>query len=297
MASQEVISDPQIVDEYRWNLLRKNISERNAARAFTIFRDAGIEPILIKGLAAGRYYPDNEPRIFIDLDLSVASADFAKATRIVRSEAADGLAIDLHRELRHLDSVPWDDLYENSREIELGGGMVRVLRPEDHLRVLCVHWLTDGGSNRDRLRDIYYAVTNRDADFDWDRLLNIVTPTRRRWIVCTLGLASKFLGLDLSGTPVSAAVEDLPGWLADTVEKEWAADVKFVPLEVVIARRENIMQQLGRRLWPNPVWATVQAEGSFDAPTRVHYQIANIVRRIIPSYRRVTSILRATESK
>ena len=286
-----------ISDGLRWNLLKKKTQEENAVRAFSLFRDHKIEPILIKGPAVGRYYPEDQPRVSIDLDLTVASDQFDAAFSLVRSASAAGLAVDLHRELRHLDSIPWSDLFKHSRELKLESGTVRVLRPEDHLRVLCVHWLTDGGSNKERLWDIYYAVAKRESDFDWDRLLGPISPKRRRWTICTIGLASKYLGLDISDTPVANAVEELPRWLTETVEREWAAEVKFVPLEVVIAKRENVMRQLGRRLWPNPIWATVQAEGDFDAPTRIHYQIANIIRRILPSYRRVSSIMRANKKK
>lgn len=281
----------QVTDEFRWNLLQKKNLELNAVRAFALFREHGIEPILIKGIAAAQYYPPERPRISIDLDLAVSSKDFEAANSLARSETAIGLAIDLHRELRHLDSVEWSDLLANSCELRLEGGSLRVLRPEDHLRVLCVHWLTDGGANKDRLWDIYYAVTNRETDFEWDRFLNIVSATRRRWLVCTIGLAARYLDLDLAGTPIENEARNLPKWLTDTVTREWEREIKFEPLEVAIADRKRLFDQVGRRLRPNPIRATVEAEGSFDARTRVFYQIANIFQRILPSYRRVKKTL------
>ena len=282
---------PEINDEIRWNLLQKNILERNAVRGFEMFREAGIEPILIKGLAAGRYYPENEPRVSIDLDLAVAAKDFEKADKIAQSEAADGLAVDLHREVRHLDTVPWEELFANSVTMPLEGGEIRIPCREDHLRIVCLHWLTDGGRNKERLYDVYYAVKNREPEFDWDRFFNIVSPTRQRWLECTLGLAAKYLGLDLDNTPAAGADEKLPRWLTETVEREWSAEVKFEPMEVSVFDRKKFFQQLGRRLNPNPIWATVQAEGSFDAPTRLHYKIANAFRRIPDSYRRIKTAI------
>jgi len=226
------IAATEINDEFRWNLLRKNILERNAVRAFELFREARIEPLLIKGLAAGQYYPDSQPRVSVDLDLAVSDADFAKAEKIARSEAASDLAIDLHRELRHLDTVAWENLVANSTLLPLDGGSIRIPRPEDHLRIVCLHWLTDGGRDKMRLFDVYYAVINREPAFDWDRFFCEVSPTRQRWLECTLGLTAKYLGLDLTNTPAAGADEKLPRWLTDTVEKEWSAEVKFEPMKL-----------------------------------------------------------------
>jgi hypothetical protein len=283
---------PLVDDEARWNLLQIKAQEARALRAVSLLRENGIDPILIKGYAAGLFYPAEKLRDCIDVDLAVSGNDHAKALNIARSKAADGFAIDLHNELRHLDTVPWDDLFSNSREIDVSGGTIRVLRPEDHLRVLCVHWLTDGGTDQNRLWDIYYGVQNRSEDFDWDRFLKAVSPRRQRWLICTIGLAHKFLGLDLSDTPIAESAKDIPAWLTTTVEGEWADATKPLPLEVSLADKGMLLKQIGKRLRPNPIWATVQMEGSFDARTRFFYQAANFVKRIPSSCRRIVNTLR-----
>lgn len=257
-----------------------------AVRAFELFREQGIEPILIKGIAAGRYYPESKPRVAIDMDLAVAEHEFDRAFTIVVEHASEGLAIDVHRELRHLDTVAWADLFANSVEWGLENGKTRILRPEDHLRVLCVHWLTDGASNKERLWDIYYAVANRPADFDWHRALDAVEPNRRRWIVCAIGLAHRYLELDLTDTPIADEAADLPAWLIRTVEREWASETKFIPLEQAFDRGQ-LLKQLPRRLRPDPIWATIQMNGSFDARTRLFYQIGSFFARIPGSLRRI----------
>ena len=282
----------QISDDVRWGLLQRKAQETFALRAFALFRKQGIEPILIKGLAAARYYPSNIPRISVDMDLAVAADDLEVAREVVASPEADGLAIDVHRELRHLDTVDWQDLYANSRLLKLEGGTIRVLRPEDHLRVLCVHWLTDGGSHKDRLWDICYTVENRPADFDWGRFLNVVSERRQRWLVCTIGLAHKYLGLDVGDTPVKDAAIDIPTWLTKTVEREWENETPLRPLEACLNNPKLLARQIGMRLRPNPIFATVDLEGSFDARTRVFYQIGNFFRRIPSSYRRVSASLK-----
>ncbi|MFT3745241.1 MAG: nucleotidyltransferase family protein [Pyrinomonadaceae bacterium] len=272
----------------RWSALQRKVQEHNALKAFALFRDNDIEPILIKGLAAARLYPGSVHRPSIDMDLAVAGRDIDKASQLLTSLAADGLAIDLHRELRHLDTFDWKDLFENSRLIDTGSGTYRILRPEDHLRVLIVHWLTDGGGNKERLWDIYYAIANREADFDWDRFLTVVSPKRRRWLVCTVGLAQKYLGLDLTGTPIENEARNLPDWLIARVEYEWAREDKNEPLEIVLSDRSRLLKQIALRFDQNPIWATVQMEGSFDARTRVFYQIGNFFYRIPSSIRRIS---------
>ena len=286
----------EIEDENRWNILQKKAQEVRVLQAFRLFREVGMEPILIKGLAVARFYPEPDTRISIDIDLAVSGHEFDAALRLSRSRKAEGLAIDLHRELRHLDTVEWSDLFENSRVLYLDGGSIRVLRPEDHLRVLCVHWLTDGGINKDRLWDVYHMIANRSPDFDWDRFLSVVDNRRRRWLVCTVGLVQRYLGLDLSDTPIADEAGNLPEWLIRTVEREWSRETRPWPLEASLHDRKLLAKQIGKRLRPNPIWATVQMGGSFDAKTRVFYQIGNFFKRIAPSYRRISETIRLEDS-
>jgi hypothetical protein len=276
----------------RWGILQRKAQEARAGRAFNLFRDHGIEPILIKGLAVGLFYPGSKVREATDIDLAVASADHKAADALARSSAANGLAIDLHRELRHLDTVDWDDLFDNSRLVPVEGGTIRVLRPEDHLRVVAIHWLTDGGSSRERLWDIYYMIAHRPADFDWNRFLSIVSPRRRRWLVCAVGLAHRYLDLDLTDTPIEDEAKRLPKWLVRTVQREWAKEIPDRPLETTLNDPRMLALQAGRRLRPNPIWATIQMEGDFDARTRVFYQIGNAIKRIMPSYRRIRDTIK-----
>ena len=88
------------------------------------------------------------------------------------------------------------------------------------------------------------------------------------------------------------AALDLPAWLTTAVEKEWTSDTPAKPLEVCLNDPKMFMKQLKMRMRPNQIWATVNMEGSFDAKTRVFYQVGNFVKRIMPSYRRVSATLR-----
>ncbi|MGH7006282.1 MAG: nucleotidyltransferase family protein, partial [Alphaproteobacteria bacterium] len=177
--------------EIRWFRLSRRRTELALVEIFDFCRRHEIEPILIKGWAAARNYPPNEPRFFGDIDLAVSVGQFAAAESIIFSPEAPAVGVDLHRGLRHLDTVDFETLFSRSLLFDLDGTMIRILRPEDHLRVLCVHWLTDGGAYKDRLWDVYYAVANRPDDFDWDLCLKSVSETRQKWIVTTIRLAEK----------------------------------------------------------------------------------------------------------
>ena len=282
-------NDPDLL---RWNLIQRKAQEWRLIRAFSLFREQGIEPLLIKGWAAGIHYPPTHHRGSIDLDLAVSSSDFERATEVAKNVAGEGLAIDLHRELRHLDSVDWTTLFSSSLTIEVDGYPIRVLRPEDHLRVLCIHWLTDGGQNRERLWDIYYLLREQKARFDWNRFLEPVSNYRRRWLVCTLGITNRYLGLDLSGTPIESEAKTIPDWLIKYVEKSWKSGFTHVPLEVALFRPGELFTQLSNRFFPNPISSTIEMEGSFDAKTRIHYKVASFVKRIRPSVRRMSSTIK-----
>lgn len=269
-------------DAFRWSILRTKLAETKIVEVFQLLRAGGIEPILIKGWDIARYYPEYGMRMFTDIDLGVSPENFAEAKRIIDSDDAKYINIDLHNGFRHLDTQPWEYLYRFSKLVKIDETPVRVLSAEDHLRIVCVHWLADGGEFKDKLWDIYYLVKNRPAEFDWDRSLNAVSKKRRRWIICAIGLAHKYLGLDLSGTPIQSNARDLPKWLVRTVEREWKSDVRLIILSNPELNKTELAKQILKRLPPNPITATIDCEGDFDARTRIIYQIRDMFKRIKP---------------
>lgn len=278
-------------DEFRWYLLRKKRAEECILSSFKSFRDAGIEPILIKGWAAARNYPEKKPRFFGDIDLAVSKADYDRALVLTDTPDSGVLGVDLHRELRHLDTLGWPELLSNSELVDLDGDKVRILCPEDHLRVLCVHWLTNGAESRERLWDIAYAVQNRPANFSWSKCLDVVSANRRGWIISTIGLAHKYLGLDLEGLPFKDEAKKLPGWLTRCVEREWSRGIDHRPLHTALKDRRALMQQIRKRIPPNPIQATIDCEGKFDDGSRIGYQLRDVLIRLTPSIKRVVPVI------
>jgi hypothetical protein len=160
---------------------------------------------------------------------------------------------------------------------------------------MCVHWLNDGGAVREKLWDIYYAVENRAPNFDWDRCLETVDRKRRKWIVCAIGLAKMYLGLDLENTPIAAEAKQIPKWVIKTVEKEWADENRLKSLVSTLSNREEFFTQLKKRFPPNPIQATIDVGGEFNDNPRIFYQIADIFIRIKPSLLRLIDRIRSND--
>lgn len=280
------------ISEKAWLELQRKVQKKKIAEAFRLFESEKLEPILIKGFSIARLYPSEQMRPFGDIDLCVKPEDFQKAENLLEREADRQLNIDLHCGFRHLDTVGWDDLFENSRLIDVESQKIRVLRPEDHLRVLCVHWLTDGGAEKEKLWDIFYVFKNEAENFDWDRCLQTVSENRRRWIICTIGLAEKYLSVSLAGTPFESTKIEIPAWVIKAVEREWKNGVRLKPLQICLKDGKEFWRQIKKRFPPNPLQATIELEGNFDKKAIFFYQIGNIFTRTLLSFRRIKEVLK-----
>ena len=279
----------------RYALLKHKVAELEVEKIWREFEDAGFAPILIKGWAAAKLYPKPYVRSFTDVDLIVSPDCYDDALKFSFG-LKNHLPVDLHCGARHLDKLSFEELFSDSLLVDCGRTKIRVPRHEDHLRILCVHWLTDGGADRERLWDIYYGVVNRPEDFDWVRFLDAAGARRRRWLICALGLTEKYLGLDLSGSPVGKETQDLPVWLVRAVEREWASGVRLLPLNFFLNDKKLLWKQIKKRLPPNPIQATIDLEGDFDDKPRIGYQLRDIFLRIKPSVKRIGQTLRRLAS-
>jgi hypothetical protein len=280
------LKSEELTDDKRWFLLRAKISQENIKTAFRLFRENGVEPILIKGWAAAKEYPETYMRHFSDIDLCVAPEEFEKSLGLISTDPGKGLNIDLHKGLRHLDTVDWECLFQNSEIVQIDDVGVRILCPEDHLRVLCVHWLTDGGAYKEKLLDIYYLLQNNSDSFDWELCFELINKRRRDWIIKTIAVVHRHHNLEISKLPFAAELDSLPGWFIKALEKEWASETKLKDIHAIWSNKEEFWKQLKKRLRPNPIQATVFMEGNFDESSRLYYQLGSFYLRLIPSLRK-----------
>jgi len=286
VSNRQIEPSPSVTsDADRWYHLQRSVEERTIQVAFDLFRSQGVEPILIKGWAAARNYPSETTRSSTDIDLAFESGSYDKAYRIARDNEFRFLILDIHREFKHLDTVPWQTVFERSQLVKLGNADVRIPSAEDHLRLLCVHWLVDGGWFRERLWDIYYAVERRPNKFDWSICLDEVAENRRRWVIYAIGLAHHYLGLNVDDLPFADTAKKLPAWLIRAVEREWASGLRLMPINQFLREPVMFLKQMRKRLPLNPITATIDVEGSFDSSFRIHYQIGSMLKRLPPSFR------------
>jgi len=268
----------------QWNLLQQNVLGVRVALTFNAFRDVGVEPILIKGWAAAQNYPKSHVRRPADIDLAVSSDEYQTVLALIREPQLANFDIDLHKGLRQLDTLEWDDVFEHSILIDQEGTAIRVLCPEDHLRVLATHWLIDGGGYKDKLWDIYYAVANRPPDFDWERCLSVVDKNRRDWVICAIAIAHKYLDLPVEDLPFANEVATVPRWISLCIEREWKRK-RLEPILTSTHDKRLFLGQIARRLPPNPIRATIEANGDLYGRRRRLYQAQVLRRRAGPFLR------------
>lgn len=282
----------ELQQAYRLHALQAALHERNIKQVFALLRAAGVEPLLVKGWAMARLYPEPGARPYGDIDLCVRPADF-KTARAVLSGAGDKHPVDLHKgtgartdrrrvDMRALDDRNWDELFERSELVPLDDLKVRVLSAEDHLRVLCFHLLRHGVERPTGLCDIAVAVEARPPDFAWDICLG-TNPQRADWIACTIGLARRILGAHTYDTPVAHRAETLPRWLVDAVLNRWAVSfsdhfTRGDPISFRLRHPAGLVQAVARR-WPTPILGTVGVGGAFNNLPRFPYQLGYFIRR------------------
>lgn len=273
-------------DQIRWKILKFKLLEDRIGELFKEFRENGIEPILIKGWAAGQYYPDKFERVFSDIDFAVPKFDYDSACKLVKSK---NLIVDLHKGLEKFGLIDWDDIYKNTKTEKVGECEFRVLRPEDHLVVLSVHWLTDGGIYKDKLKDISYLIDS--FEIDWSRVFSIVSKNKHRWIMVTVALAEKYFGINKNNKTPDYFDKSIPVWILNTIEKEWKINLPLRPLQTCLSDRRMLYLQILKRIPPNPIQATVELDGEFNEKSRWKYQFKSTLNRVIPSLKRIIKTL------
>jgi Uncharacterised nucleotidyltransferase len=270
---------------YRLLALRAEVHRLEIKQAFALLREAGIEPVLIKGWSIARLYAEPGLRPYGDIDLIVGPGQKSKAVEALK-ESALNFHVDVeHDEFEGLSIQEWEQLYQRTQLMTLDDTSVRVLGAEDELKLLCTHLLRHGAWRPLWLCDVAAAIEAASSDFDWDYCLRGTGP-HLNWMTSAIGLAGTLLGADTGALPLEAKARRVPSWLVRTVLKQWEtpypwqqAPMRYgAPVASYLRNPAGILKDLANR-WPNPIEATVHMEGEFNALPRLPFQLGNCLSR------------------
>lgn len=277
-------SGVQLKNLYRLHRLEARVHAYKIKSILAHLKDSRIEYVLMKGWNIARLYPEPGLRHYCDLDLCVAPDQFRHTSRVLDGLGPLKLYVDLHRALGRHDKLSWTDLFEHSELIDFEGIPVRVLGPEDHLRLLCLHWLRHGAWSPLGLCDIACALEARPSGFDWERALGS-DKKRADWMACALGLAHQLIGARVDDTPVADRARNLPPWLVPAVLEQWRTcinpnyrDMALADVSSLLGMPKKLVKEMGAR-WRHPIRATIETGGGFNNRPRWPYQVAALLLR------------------
>jgi hypothetical protein len=291
----------QLLQAYRHHSLQAALYERELKYLVDLLRSEGVEPLLGKGWAAARCYAAPGLRPYGDFDFCIRPEQYGAArAALQRAEQVTGM-VDLHPGLAWqpngqafslLDDRTLDELFARSQLVRLGDVEARILGPEDHLRLLCLHMLNHGACRPLWLCDVGAALETRPPDFDWEWFLH-GDPRRTHWVICSLGLAHQMLEARIEDTPVYDQALRLPRWIVPTVAEQWSQVFRpRTPLAHVLRRRAGFWEEL-RRHWPNGIEATVNVRGPFNDWPRLPFQLGAACKRTASSIAQYSPLRRA----
>ncbi|MEY2413936.1 MAG: hypothetical protein QOD84_2542 [Acidobacteriaceae bacterium] len=266
---------------YRESAIHAAQHEFQLCQIIKAVRSAGVEPILMKGWAAGRLYSEPGLRPSGDIDLCVSPEQLDTARKVCEKAEHDSYVVDLdHDEITKFGDQSFGQLYDRSELVQLDGTKIRVLGAEDHLRVLCIHFLKHGGWRPIWLCDIAAALEARPANFNWVICLG-KNKRRADWVLCALGLANQLLGAELGDAQIGEG-NRVPKWLTSSVLKQWGRPHPVLShfeyqLKKSLTHPRDFLRYLATR-WPNPVVASVDFNADFDQRSRLPLQTLHFLR-------------------
>ena len=272
-------------EAHRKHTIESAVHEANVRDAFRRLRSVRIEPILFKGWAVARLYPEAGLRPYGDLDLWMGAPDLQVFNCEIQSNGDPGYRVEPHSRFYPQYARSFDNVMDHSQLVPLGDIQVRVPGQEDHLRLICLHFLYHGGWRPLWLCDIALLTESAGTGFDWDLCLGS-NAKHADWIACAIGLAHELLGARVAGTPVEKRARGLPRWLITAVLKQWekGGGISFAEnLSFAFPRRLLNPKALVRALrehWRNPVQASVEMNAWFSEAPRLPLQFGSAVKHV-----------------
>lgn len=279
---RQTSSGEMLHQAFRLLTLQAAIHESKICRVFNVLRSADVEPILIKGWAVARTYPQPALRPYGDIDLIVRPRDYQRA--IDASQQLLDCQLDFHTLPFELADRPIEELFARSQLAPCADEQIRIPCREDHFALLAIHLLKHGAWRPLWLCDLAVMLESA-GDFDWNLCLG-KDSRRANWILAATGLAQTLLKASIKDEEIAARAGHVPVWLKQQVLKEWAAPFADrqspfrhrAPISFYLRRPRGVLGDLARR-WPNPIVATISVKGTFGSRRRIRYEFGNWLLR------------------
>lgn len=186
---------PRIAGSARYCWVQYQLAQRGTAEVLGLFRQAGIETMVLKGTALNASVFAGGQRPTKDVDLVVRRRDIdaaidllehhgwrprcfrprqqAEVTHACSFGRAGGVEIDLHWDFfheRYATAEQLDEIWDASRPAVVAGQATRILCPADQLLHTCSHGVRHADFPPFRwLADAHRIVAVQGSEIDWER--------------------------------------------------------------------------------------------------------------------------------
>lgn len=272
----------ELLETYRLYILHAALNTERIENVFTHFNSHGIQALLFKGHVNAVCYSEPDLRPYGDIDLLVGRARYDDARAMLDEiSKGQGSTVDLHEDDGRHDGRDFATIYARRREITVGGAKASLMGAEDHLRLLCFHFLKHGAWRPLWLCDIAAALETRPPNFDWSLCIG-KHPTRAEYVRQVISLAHELLGARIDDTP--ARDTTIPRWLGREVCAAWARQVSDNPFPPPPLRFDwrnpaNILRAVQNR-FPGSIEATYSTGMKFAGLPRFPLRCAGFLQLI-----------------
>jgi hypothetical protein len=268
-----------------------------------ILARGGIELLTFKGWSLAQYYHPPAYRPLGDLDICVSPGRHADAVDLIAAHSGqtgahqpDGSTcvtledprsgrkgtIDLQLDLAKFRLEPLAAVFERSRQVEVLGHKLRTPCAEDHLRLLCLHFLGHGGCRPIWLCDVAAMLEAERDGFDWTLCLGD-DPLTTHWIFVVIALAQELLGAEIGSVPEEYHRTKLPRWLVTTIMRQWSKPLSQhrAPelFSHVTRRRPTKIGSAVLARWPDPITARFKTGAWYDQKPSWPYQLRYFLQK------------------
>jgi hypothetical protein len=247
--------------------------EEAVVECVTRLRAYGIEPVLVKGLALAKLYPEGIVRPAGDIDLVVRKEEFAAAHAILHDSSRQPI-----RAETDLQFPPaWPDYPGSHFWTSLLTGRVQlteVIVPNSatHLEISVAHYLRHEGVRPMRVMDICMLIELYSGSYG-----NKPLPSES-WTSPLAAVYEELFGLHF--IPDEPTPYPIPAWLQRTVVSNLTAQ-QHDPQKASLAIKANpvVVPKLIAERWPGPLSATFWHGSSLSSRTPRSSQMVVFARR------------------